>query len=86
MVAGTPLRAGRRCGRPAAVLAEIMPLLDLQKFSAIKRFQELQSLVEGTAVADEITEIGQLLAEFQFDLALENLRRIAATQGWEDKR
>jgi PAS domain S-box-containing protein len=72
--------------RIAAVLAEIMPLLDLQKFSAIKRFQELQSLVEGTAVADEITEIGQLLAEFQFDLALEHLRRIAATQGWEDKR
>jgi PAS domain S-box-containing protein len=72
--------------RIAAVLAEIMPLLELQKFSAIKRFQELQSLVEGTAVADEIADTSQLLAEFQFDLALERLRRIAATQGWEDKR
>ena len=69
--------------RVVALITEIMPLLRQNKFDAITCLRELNDLVVGTAVAGEMSEVGRLLAEFRFDLALERLRRIAMTQGWD---
>ncbi|MBI4743001.1 MAG: DUF3365 domain-containing protein [Betaproteobacteria bacterium] len=69
--------------RIVALANEIAPLLAHNKFDAIGRFQELEAAVAGTELAGEIAEIGGLLEKFNFDLALDRLRRIAAAHAWE---
>jgi PAS domain S-box-containing protein len=71
--------------RFGALVEEIVPLLAQNKFDAITRFKALQALAVDTAIEKEMDEIGQALAAFRFDLALEALRRIAAEQALESK-
>ena len=63
--------------RVAALVDELLPLLAQHKFNAIGRFRDLQEAAAGTRVAAEINEVGRLLGELQFELALEHLRRFA---------
>jgi CheY-like chemotaxis protein len=64
----------------AALVSELTPLLAQNRFSAINRFKSLQAVVEGTDLADEINALDALLQEMRFDLVLERLTRIAASQ------
>jgi PAS domain S-box-containing protein len=71
--------------RIAALLGELEVLLVEGKFDAVGCFRSLQEAVAGTELAAELTETGRLLAEVRFDLALGELRRVAAAQGWRNK-
>jgi PAS domain S-box-containing protein len=65
----------------AAVVHELTPLLEENKFAAINRFKALQAVVQGTALAEAIDALAPVLHQMRFDLALERLRHIAlATQ------
>ena len=68
----------------AALLAEIVPLLEKNKFDAIYCFRKLQAVVGGTALAAEIEEMDSMLRVLRFDLVLERLRATAAKQSAED--
>lgn len=70
--------------RVLALVDEITPLLIDNRFDAVARFRELSGLLAGRAVATEIDEIGRVLTTCRFDLALERLRRLLASEGWED--
>jgi len=70
--------------RLLALVDELIPLLAQNKFDALGRFKELQSVVAETELATEIDEIGSTLKSFRFEQALASLRRIAATQGWKE--
>ncbi|CAK0760688.1 two-component system, sensor histidine kinase [Gammaproteobacteria bacterium] len=71
--------------RVISIIRELTPLLVKNKFDAIRHFNILQEALEGTDVAGEIAEIGQLVKEFNFSRTLEHLRRIIITRGWEEK-
>ena len=58
----------------------IAPLLVQNRFDAIDRFKDLQALVAGSDLEAEIDEIDGILNAFDFDLALERLRRMVAIQ------
>ena len=77
-----PLPAPDRV-RVMALLAELAPLLKVQKFDAIERFKALQVAVAGTDLAAEMTDIGHLLADFNFDLVQERLHRVITDREWE---
>ena len=65
----------------AAVVQELTPLLEENKFAAINRFKALQAVVQGTALAEAIDALAPVLHQMRFDLVLERLRHIAlATQ------
>ena len=64
----------------AALVRELTPLLAQNRFSAINRFKSLQAVVAGTDLADEINALDALLQEMRFDLVLERLTHIAASQ------
>jgi CheY-like chemotaxis protein len=64
----------------AALLLELTPLLAQNKFSAISCFKRLQTLVADTDLAAEVNALNALLQEMRFDLVLERLHRIAASQ------
>ncbi len=68
----------------AALLAEMEPLLEKNKFDAIHSFRKLQALAEGTPIAARIKEMDSLLRLLRFDQALERLRAIAAEQTEKD--
>jgi len=70
--------------RFAALVDEIAPMLAQSKFDAIAHFQALRTLAEGTDVAAEIEGIGEMLAEFRFDPALERLRRVVVVHAEKD--
>ena len=63
---------------------EILPLLHQSKFDAVSRFKALQSAVEGTRMAADIDDVGELLTMFDFERALERLRRTAEAEGWRE--
>ena len=65
----------------AALIAEITPLLEANKYAAIGRFHALQTLVAGTHLAQEISALNAPLQDMRFDLVLERLRQIAVTHG-----
>ena len=67
-----------------ALIAELTPLLAYNKFDAFASFQALQTLAAGTDLAQEIDEIGEILKTFRFDLTLERLHQLAATQTKHD--
>ncbi len=69
--------------RIRAMTGELMSLIAENKFDAINRCKELEAALADTHLAGEIAEAGQLLEEFRFDLALERLRRVCATQAWD---
>ena len=68
----------------AAMVAELEPLLAEQRFDAIRRFRILQDALAGTEVEEAMADIGRLVAEFRFELAREQLCRLAVTQGWRE--
>ena len=80
-----PLPAPDRA-RVVALLAELAPLLKVQKFDAIERFKALQDAVAGTDLAAEMTDIGHLLADFNFDLVQERLHRVTTDREWDIKK
>ena len=63
-----------------ALVDELIPLLVQNKYDAVTRFSDLQMLVEGTDIAVEVEDVGRSLRAFRFDLTLERLRSMAATQ------
>lgn len=58
----------------AALVDELTPLLEQNKFDAFSRFHMLQSLVAGTELAVEVEQLDGLLQEMRFDLVLARLR------------
>ncbi|MBN8497996.1 MAG: response regulator [Candidatus Accumulibacter sp.] len=64
----------------------IAPLLVQNRFDAIDRFKDLQSLAAGSDLEAEIDEIDGILNAFDFDLALERLRRMVAIQLAKDPK
>jgi signal transduction histidine kinase/DNA-binding response OmpR family regulator len=61
----------------SALIEELTPLLEHNKFDVFARFQDLQALVAGTDMATDIDEIGEILKAFHFDQALARLRPLA---------
>jgi signal transduction histidine kinase/CheY-like chemotaxis protein len=71
-VATTPLDAQAF----AALVSELTPLLEQNKFYAISRFHALQALVVGTDLADTIEELTTPLRDMRFDLVLQRLLQV----------
>ncbi|MEI6415492.1 MAG: ATP-binding protein, partial [Pseudomonadota bacterium] len=71
--------------RTLSIIRELIPLLAKNDFDSIECFNVLQETLAGTEAAMAFTDIGRLLDEFNFSLALERLRQILATRGWEDE-
>jgi CheY-like chemotaxis protein/anti-sigma regulatory factor (Ser/Thr protein kinase) len=84
-VATSPSAADQPVDMPrlTAILEELLPMLEQNKFDAIRRFKDLQDCVAQTTMAGEIAEAGKPLSEMRFDVVLDRLRRIAQTQGWK---
>jgi CheY-like chemotaxis protein/nitrogen-specific signal transduction histidine kinase len=61
-----------------ALITELSPLLEENKFAAFSRFHALQTLVAGTSLAQEIDALNGPLQEMRFDQVLEHLLHIAA--------
>lgn len=59
-----------------ALAAEVMPLLEHNKFSALAKIEELQHVVAATRLEPEIADVADLLKTFRFNLALVRLRQI----------
>jgi hypothetical protein len=60
-----------------ALLSELTPLLQQNKFSAIRLFKQLQALAADTPIANDLDALAPLLNEMRFDLVLTRLREIA---------
>ena len=63
-----------------ALVNELTPLLEHNKFQALNTIKKIQSLVAGTFIEAEINKISELLQTFRFHEALERLRSVAALQ------
>ena len=59
-----------------AIVNELAPLLQDNKFGAIERFKALQTLVKGTNLADEVDALAAMLLEMRFNQVLSSLRSI----------
>jgi len=60
-----------------ALLAELIPLLEQNKFDALERFQVLKKLTEHTELSSEISAASRALENLKFDEALQLLRPLA---------
>ena len=67
-----------------ALVDEIAPLLALSKFDAVVRFKDIQSLLTGTNLVQEVDEIDRALKLFRYDLALQKLRQMASRETAKD--
>jgi len=70
--------------RVVLLIKEILPLLALNKFDALRRFKELQQAVANTCLEEEMAQIGQMLGEFQFELVLKRLQKMIPVSQPED--
>jgi PAS domain S-box-containing protein len=61
----------------AALVAELMPLLEQNKFAGFACFKKLQNLVAGTEMVPEFQAMDARLKDLRFDLVLEHLRLLA---------
>ena len=68
-----------------ALVADLTPLLQQNKFAAISRFKQLQTLVAGSAIENDIDALASLLHEMRFDLVLMRLLEIATKLTKEEK-
>jgi CheY-like chemotaxis protein len=59
-----------------ALVGELMPLLEENKFDAMSRFKALQAVVHGTALADQVEALADVLHQMRFDLVLARMRQI----------
>jgi PAS domain S-box-containing protein len=61
-----------------ALILELTPLLEQNKFDAINSFNKLRALTLETSFASEVNALELLLQNMRFDLVLERLRQITA--------
>jgi len=61
-----------------AAVAELLPLLAQNKFSALARVKDLQQIVIGTRLAVGVDEVNEWLQVVKFDLALARLQQVIA--------
>ena len=82
--AGLPAAPATQADQVQALLLamEIIPLLEQNKFDAIARFRQLQTLVAGTDLAARFDGIDGMLGRFDFAGALECMRPLAAPTQW----
>ena len=64
--------------RVLALLSELQPMLENIQFDAITRFKDLQAAVAGTELAPQLVRAAAALQEYQFDVALAELKEILA--------
>ena len=64
------------------IVGELIPLLAQGKFKSVAKFRQLQQLVAGTALADEVAEMARPLANLDFERAQAMLERIGRAHGW----
>ena len=80
---------GEACGIDAAgldaLISEIDGMLRDNKFDAIGRFRELQIMLKGHPVSEEIEDISDLVSTFRFDAARAGLRKVAIANGWGNR-
>ena len=63
-----------------ALVGELTPLLAQNSFDAIRHFKELKALLSDTCLAADVLEMEALLETLRFDLILERLHRMLASQ------
>ena len=59
-----------------ALVSDLTPLLQENRFVALGRFKSLQNLARGTNLADEIDALAPMLHEMRFDTVLQRLLEI----------
>ena len=64
-----------------ALVVELMPLLAQGKFKSVRKFKELQRLVGGTALEDELAEAVSALANLDFETVFEQLVLVGEAHG-----
>ena len=69
--------------RVEALLRESLPLLEQQRFNAVARFRDLQTLVRGTEVEAELALAGAAVANMDFSRARTLLIELAQRRGWK---
>jgi CheY-like chemotaxis protein len=57
-----------------ALVDDITPMLEHNKFDALGKFKEIEALAAGTDLAKPFEKVGLLLRDFKFPEALEQLR------------
>jgi PAS domain S-box-containing protein len=84
---GKPLRPHAKipidAPRVMTIFRDLCTLLAENQFSAVLRFNDLRTAVEGTELEYDIADITWLIDEFQFTQALERLRAIDAIKAIE---
>ncbi|MDD5296766.1 MAG: ATP-binding protein [Rhodocyclaceae bacterium] len=68
-----------------ALVDDILPLLEQNKFDALARFKALQAATAGTVLEADIQEIAEAVTAFRFEPALQSLRRLVARLTSSDK-
>jgi len=66
------------------LLAEILPLLEQNRFDAIGKFGELQTLLANTECAKELMQMRQMLDQLQFDRVRQLLVGLADSRHWQE--
>ncbi len=64
-------------------IRRLIPLLEEKQFDAIDCYGELQQLVAGTDIAAKFSKTTHLIDQYQFDSAIESLRKIITDNCWE---
>jgi signal transduction histidine kinase/CheY-like chemotaxis protein len=64
------------------ILSEILPQLDKHMFDAIAGFNKLESVLSGTRLSGEISEISHRIKMLNFKETASRLRKLAAAEGW----
>jgi hypothetical protein len=67
----------------AALVNELLPLLQQKRFTAISRFRVLQEAAAGTVLAAEINDAARLMEGFAFPAVQDRLLALAALHQWE---
>jgi signal transduction histidine kinase/DNA-binding NarL/FixJ family response regulator len=65
-------------------LAEIIPLLEQNRFDALGKFGELQTLLADTEFAMEVNQMRKSLDQLDFDRVRRQLVRLADSQHWQE--
>jgi PAS domain S-box-containing protein len=67
-----------------ALASELTPLLAQNSFDAIRHFKKLKDLLSDTCLAADVVEMQAFLETLRFDLILERLHRMLASQTQKD--
>lgn len=69
--------------RVSAILSDLLPQLDKHLFDAIAGFNTLESVLSGTRLSGEISDISSLITSLNFQETASRLRKLASSEGWE---